>query len=658
MQHTDFPHLFSPIDLGAFSLSNRVLMGSMHTGLEEEPNGFQKMARYYAVRAEGGTELMVTGGIAPDWFGKLTPGAAKLTTGREARQHRVVTDEVHRAGGKICMQILHAGRYAYHPWNIGPSRIQAPISPFKPWAMPSWWVQKTIDHFVRAAQLAADAGYDGVEIMGSEGYLINQFLVAHTNQRTDQWGGNFDNRKQFAIEIVSRIAEALDDQHLIIYRLSMADMVPQASSQNEIVELAQDVQRAGAHVINTGIGWHEARIPTIAQMVPRAAFADVTAQLKPHLNIPVIATNRINMPDVAEAILAEGKADMVSMARPFLADPQWVNKAKSGKANRINTCIACNQACLDHIFSGKVASCLVNPMACRETEWTLGRAAVSKSVAIVGAGPAGLSAAVTAAKQGHRVTLYERNDAIGGQLNYARQVSGKEEFNETLRYYSVMLSELQVDLRLSCAPQRDELNSFDRVIWATGVLPRKWDIVGGEDHRVLLYSDVLSGKAQVGRRVIVIGGGGIAVDTTLFLVKGSEPETIHAFREKWGLSKKVHMEEPQREVTMLMRSAKKPGSALGKTTAWIHRAELKKYRIRIENGVVYERITAEGLHIRKGDEHLVLPFDHIVVCAGQVSNTTDADYWPNAVLIGGARYAGELDAKRAIEEGMRAAMEI
>lgn len=658
MRHTDFPHLFSPIDLGAFILPNRVLMGSMHTGLEEEPNGFQKMAKYYALRAEGGTALMVTGGIAPDWFGKLTPGAAKMTTSREVKQHRVVTDEVHRAGGKICMQILHAGRYAYHPWNIAPSRIQAPISPFKPWAMPSWWVKKTIDHFVRAAELAADAGYDGVEIMGSEGYLINQFLVAHTNQRTDQWGGTFDRRKQFALEIVGRIAQALDKHHLIIYRLSMADMVPHAASFDEVVDLAKGIQAAGAHVINSGIGWHEARIPTIAQMVPRAAFVDITAQIRPHLHIPIIATNRINMPEVAESILAQGKADMVSMARPFLADPQWISKAKSGQSNRINTCIACNQACLDHIFNNKVASCMVNPMACHETEWSLELAAMPKRVAVVGAGPAGLSAATTAAQRGHRVTLFEASHAIGGQLNYARHVSGKEEFNETLRYFSVMMQEHGVDLRLNHKPTAADLQPFDHVIWSTGVLPRQWEIEGGEDPRIVDYSQVLSGKVQVGERVLIIGGGGIAVDTAIFLVKGSEPESIADFQAKWGLSAAPAAIHANRKVTLLMRSNKKPGNGLGKTTAWIHRAELKKYGIQIENQVVYDRVAPDGLHIRLGDQARILPFDHIVVCVGQVSNATDAAQWPQPVLIGGVRHAGELDAKRAIEEGMRAAMAI
>jgi 2,4-dienoyl-CoA reductase (NADPH2) len=658
MDQSAFPHLFKPIDLGAFTLPNRVLMGSMHTGLEEEPNGFQKMAKYYALRAEGGAALMVTGGIAPDWFGKLTPGAAKLTSKKEAAQHRIVTDEVHRAGGKICLQILHAGRYAYHPWNIAPSRIQAPISPFKPWAMPSWWVQKTIDHFVRAAKLAADAGYDGVEIMGSEGYLINQFLVAHTNRRTDKWGGSFDNRKQFALEIVARIAEALEPQHLIIYRLSMADMVPQAASFDEVVDLAKGIQAAGAHVINSGIGWHEARIPTIAQMVPRAAFADVTAQIRPHLSIPVIATNRINMPEIAEAILAQGKADMVSMARPFLADPQWINKAKSGKSNRINTCIACNQACLDHIFNNKVATCMVNPLACHETEWSIGPAAISKRVAVVGAGPAGLSAATTAAQRGHQVTLFEASESIGGQLNYAKQVSGKEEFNETLRYFTVMMEESNVNLRLNHKPTKEELSTYDHVVWATGVLPRTWDIRGGDDPRIVDYSQVLSGKVQVGERVLVIGGGGIAVDTSIFLVKGSEPESIAEFQSKWGLNGKTSQLKPKRQVTMLMRSDKKPGNALGKTTAWIHRAELKKYAIKVESQVVYEYVSPQGLHIRKGDESIVLPFDHIVVCIGQESNASEANQWPQPVLIGGVRHAGELDAKRAIEEGMKAAMVI
>ena len=658
MSDQSYPHLFSPIDLGAFKLTNRVLMGSMHTGLEEKSDGFQRMAKFYGLRAEGGVQLMVTGGIAPDWFGKLTPHSAKLTNSREVKQHRIVTEAVHQAGGRICMQILHAGRYAYHPWNIAPSRIKAPISPFKPWAMPSWWVQKTIDHFIRAAKLAAEAGYDGVEIMGSEGYLINQFLVSHTNHRRDKWGLDYDHRKQFAIEIVSGVREALDSNHLLIYRLSMMDMIPNGSSFDEVKALACDVQAAGANVINTGIGWHEARIPTIAQMVPRAAYSDVTATIKPFLKIPVIATNRINMPHIAEAILATGQSDMVSMARPFLADPDWVNKAYAHKTNEINTCIACNQACLDHIFNNKVASCLVNPAACRETEFTFGLSDKPLKVAVVGAGPAGLAAAVTAAQRGHSVTLFERSSSIGGQLNYAKQVSGKEEFYETLRYFDTMLLKWKVDVRLNTAANLDILAGYDEVIVATGVRPRPLELDGSDDGRVVSYADVLGGKVEVGGKVVIVGGGGIAVDTAIFLVKGSEPETVHEFKDKWGLGSTPSNAQPLRNVTIMMRSATKPGNALGKTTAWIHRAELKMYGVQIINEVKYIKVDAQGLHYEKKGQLEVETFDHLVLCAGQLSNNEFTTQLPNAHVIGGAANAGELDAKRAIEEGTRVAMRL
>jgi 2,4-dienoyl-CoA reductase (NADPH2) len=658
MSNPSYPHLFSPIDLGAFTLTNRVLMGSMHTGLEEKSDGFQRMAKFYGLRAEGGVQLMVTGGIAPDWFGKLTPHAAKLTNSKEVKQHRIVTEAVHQAGGKICMQILHAGRYAYHPWNIAPSRIKAPISPFKPWAMPSWWVQKTIDHFVRASKLAADAGYDGVEIMGSEGYLINQFLVSHTNQRQDKWGVDYDHRKQFAIEIVSGVREVLNANHLLIYRLSMLDMIPNGSSFDEIKALACDVQAAGANVINTGIGWHEARIPTIAQMVPRAAYSDVTATIKPFLRIPVIATNRINMPHIAEAILAAGQADMVSMARPFLADPDWVRKAHSHKTEEINTCIACNQACLDHIFNNKVASCLVNPAACRETEFSFGFAERSLKVAVVGAGPAGLAAAVTAAQRGHAVTLFERGASIGGQLNYAKQVSGKEEFYETLRYFEVMLRKWKVDVRLHTDASHDILASYDEVIVATGVRPRPLELASADDARVVSYADVLGGKVEVGRKVVIVGGGGIAVDTAIFLVKGSQPESIPEFKEKWGLGASSAHTLPMRDVTIMMRSNKKPGNALGKTTAWIHRAELKMYGVQVINEVKYTKVDAQGLHYERNGQMAFESFDHLVICAGQLSNNEFTNALPKAHVIGGAANAGELDAKRAIEEGTRVAMRL
>jgi 2,4-dienoyl-CoA reductase (NADPH2) len=659
MTTNQYPHLFSSIDLGAFTLPNRVIMGSMHTGLEEEANGFQRMAKFYATRAEGGVALMVSGGIAPDWFGKLTPHSAKLTNTKEVTQHTIVTQAVHDSGGRICMQILHAGRYAYHPWNVAPSRIKAPISPFKPWAIPSWYVDKTIAHFARAANLAVEAGYDGVEIMGSEGYLINQFLVERTNKRTDRWGGDFGHRKQFAIEILQRVKEVLPHDKLLIYRLSMADMVEQGSTWKEVHELAMDAQKCGVHVINTGIGWHEARIPTIAQMVPRAAFADVTAKLKPDIQIPIIATNRINMPEVAEQILSSGQADMVSMARPFLADPQWIQKAQTQNTAEINTCIACNQACLDHIFNRKVASCLVNPMACRETDWSFGMDGDVKKVAVVGAGPAGLSAASTAAAEGHLVTLFEAKDAIGGQLNYAKQVSGKEEFNETLRYFQSMLTKHKVEVRLNCEPTTDELAHYDEVVLATGVRPRMWELPGVPDPRVVYYDEVLSGRMAVGNNVIIIGAGGIAVDTALYLIKGSVPDSIPEFKAKWGLSQQGHLDVSSgRKITMMMRSNKKPGNALGKTTAWIHREELKKYQVQIVPSVTYVSLQRDGLHVLRNDREEVWPCDHIVVCAGQESNRDWLKKYPSAHVIGGALEAAELDAKRAIEEGFRIALSL
>ncbi len=674
-----YPRLFSPLNLGFTTLKNRVIMGSMHTGLEEEKNGFEKLAAFYAERARGGVGLIVTGGIAPDIFGRLTPFASKLTSQSEVEKHKLITNAVHIADGKICLQILHAGRYAYHPFSLAPSRIKAPIAPFTPWAMPSFYVEKTIQHFVRAAKLAQQAGYDGVEVMGSEGYLINQFLVTRTNKRNDKWGGSFGNRMLFPVEIVRRIREAVGENFIIIYRLSMLDIVDDGQTWNEIETLAKAIENAGASIINTGIGWHEARVPTIAQMVPRAGFAWVTKRLMGKVNIPLITTNRINSPEVAEQVLQEGCADMISMARPFLADPNFMLKAKENRSDEINTCIACNQACLDHIFNRKVASCMVNPFACRETEWKItplssGEGMRPKNIAVVGGGPAGLSAAVTAAQRGHRVTLFEARNEMGGQLNMARVVSGKEEFNETLRYFNRQLELNNVDVKLNTRFEIAMAKDFDDVIVSSGVLPRELSMEGSDLPHVFNYADVLRDKKQVGKRVAIIGAGGIGIDTAMFLLKGSNPESSHDFNEKWNLDETylmrggVRIEEPLstreglgvRQIFLLQRKKGKPGAALGKTTAWIHREELKKYGVKYLDGVEYEKISEQGLHIsRNGQSHL-LAVDNVIICAGQVSERSLYDELKargiSAHLIGGAKEAGELDAKRAIEEGTRVGM--
>lgn len=667
-----YEKLFQPLDLGFTQLKNRVIMGSMHTGLEEDADGFTKMAAFYAERAKGGVGLIVTGGIAPDLFGRLNPLGARITGKSDVNNHRLITEAVHHEGGKICLQILHAGRYAYSPLAVAPSRIKAPIAPFKPWSLPGWGVRLTIQHFIRAAQLAKEAGYDGVEVMGSEGYLINQFLVSRTNKRTDKWGGSFENRIQFPIQIVEGIRKAVGKDFIIIYRLSMLDLIEDGQTWDEIEMLARRIEQAGATIINTGIGWHEARVPTIAQMVPRAGFSWVTKRLMGKVNIPLITTNRINTPEVAERILQEGCADMVSMARPFLADPYFMVKAKNGMTNEINTCIACNQACLDHIFNRKVASCLVNPFACRETEWRLTKTTTPKKIAIVGAGPAGLAAAITAAQRGHDVTLYEASSSIGGQLNMAKVVSGKEEFNETLRYFNVMLMKHDVRLLLNTTFTPDDADGFDEIIISSGVVPRKMDLEGIELPNVLEYPEVLRDKKQVGKRVAIIGAGGIGIDVAMFLLKGSKPEATSDFLKKWnvdtdyhhrgGLMKDKTKEQPVREIYLLQRKKGKPGARLGKTTAWIHREELKKYGVKYLDGVSYNKISERGLHILRDDKEMILEVDHILICAGQESERSvyDAlkDKGKPLHMIGGAKFAGELDAKRAIEEGTKLALEI
>ncbi|MDF5891086.1 NADPH-dependent 2,4-dienoyl-CoA reductase [Pseudomonas syringae pv. syringae] len=676
MTAAHYPHLLAPLDLGFTTLRNRTLMGSMHTGLEERPGGFERMATYFAERARGGVGLMVTGGIAPNEEGGVYDGAAKLTNAEEAERHRIVTQAVHDAGGKICLQILHAGRYAYSRKQVAPSAIQAPINPFTPRELDEEGIEKQIADFVTCSTLARSAGYDGVEIMGSEGYFINQFLAAHTNHRTDRWGGSYENRMRLAVEIVRRVREAVGAQFIIIFRLSMLDLVEGGSSWEEIVELAKAVEQAGATLINTGIGWHEARIPTIATKVPRAAFSKVTAKLRGSVSIPLITTNRINTPEVAERILSEGDADMVSMARPFLADPEFVNKAAAGHAERINTCIGCNQACLDHTFGGKLTSCLVNPRACHETELNYLPTLQIRKIAVVGAGPAGLTAATVAAQRGHEVTLFDSASEIGGQFNIAKRVPGKEEFAETLRYFRNKVQETGVQLRLGNRVKAADLldAGFDEVILATGIAPRTPAIPGIDNPMVLSYLDVILQRKPVGRRVAVIGAGGIGFDVSEFLVHQGVATSLdrEAFWKEWGIDMtlqarggvagvKPEVHAPARQVFLLQRKSSKVGDGLGKTTGWIHRTGLKNKQVQMLNAVQYLKIDDAGLHIRIGEdgEEKLLAVDNVVICAGQDPLRELYDDLLNAGqsvhLIGGADVAAELDAKRAIDQGSRLA---
>jgi len=673
MGMSHFPLLNRPLDLGFTTLANRMLMGSMHVGLEEAPDGFNRMAAFYAERAAGGVGLIVTGGIAPNARAAPWPGASKMTTEEEAGHHKVVTRAVHDHGGKIAMQILHFGRYAYSSELVGPSAIKAPINPFVPHPLSGEEVEQTIADFVNSARLAQYAGYDGVEIMGSEGYLINEFIAARTNQRDDEWGGSYENRIRFPIEIVRRVREAVGANFIIIYRLSMLDLVEGGSTLDEVIQLARAIEAAGATIINTGIGWHEARIPTIATKVPRAAFAWVTQNLMGKVNIPLVATNRINTPEVAEQVLADGQADMISMARPFLADSQFVKKAREGRSADINTCIGCNQACLDHTFSLQITSCLVNPRACHETEIVITPTKAPKSLAVVGAGPAGLAFATTAAERGHKVTLFEADDKIGGQFNIAKQVPGKEEFYETLRYFTGHVERTGVDLRLNTRATADDLKGFDEVVLATGINPRKPGIEGEDRANVLTYLDVLRDKKPVGEKVAIIGAGGIGFDVAEYLVhEGVSPsQDIDLFFEEWGVDQDYETaggltapqpHAPARQVTLLQRKTSKVGAGLGKTTGWIHRAGLVAKGVNMIPGVTYERIDDDGLHITLNGEPQVVPADTVVICAGQEPNRALQQSLLEAGvtvhLIGGADVAAELDAKRAINQGTRLAAQI
>ncbi|MET8977159.1 NADPH-dependent 2,4-dienoyl-CoA reductase [Streptomyces sp. NPDC004539] len=661
-----YPHLLSPLDLGFTTLPNRVLMGSMHVGLEEAERGFERMAAFYAERARGGVGLIVTGGIAPNDEGRPYPGGAKLTTDEEADRHRAVTDAVHAEGGRIALQILHFGRYAYHADLVAPSAVKAPISPHAPRELTAAEVERTIDDYVRTARLARAAGYDGVEIMGSEGYLINEFVAAPTNHRTDEWGGTYENRMRFPVEIVRRVREAVGEDFILIYRLSMLDLVPGGSTFDEVVTLAKAVEAAGATLINTGIGWHEARIPTIATSVPRGAYTFVTKKLMGEVTVPLVTTNRINTPELAEELLAEGVADMVSMARPMLADPEFVNKAAAGTPEAINTCIGCNQACLDHTFSGKITSCLVNPRACHETELTLSLTRLRKRVAVVGAGPAGLACAVTAAQRGHHVTLFDAATDIGGQLNIARKVPGKQEFDETIRYYRHQLTVHQVDLRLNTRIEADDLTGYDEIVVATGVVPRVPDLDGVDHPSVLGYLDVLRDDAPVGDRVAILGAGGIGFDVAEHLTDSGDKahENPAAYFRAWGVDPghttpggltAPHRPTPPRTVHLLQRKTTKVGAGLGKTTGWIHRTELKHRGVTMTPGATYDRVDDTGLHITVDGHSTVLEVDTVVLCTGQEPRRDLYDALLAAGrtphLIGGADVAAELDAKRAIKQG-------
>ena len=669
-----YPHIFEPLDLGFTTLKNRILMGSMHTGLEEEKNGLERISAYYAERAKGGVGLIITGGISPNIQGWTGPFSARMSSKKHAIHHQKITKAVHDEGGKICMQILHAGRYGYHPFNVAPSKIKSPITPFKPFKLTKSGINRTIRDFVNCAKYSKIAGYDGVEIMGSEGYLINQFIATHTNKRKDKWGGSYANRMRLPVTLVKSVREAVGKDFIIIYRLSMLDLIKKGSTWEEVVKLAKEIEKAGATIINTGIGWHEARIPTIATSVPRAAFTWVTKKMKEEVSIPLVTSNRINMPATAEEVLARGDADMISMARPFLADPHWVNKAANEKSEEINTCIACNQACLDHVFKQKVASCLVNPRACHETEFNYDMASVPKKIAVVGAGPAGLSVATIAAQRGHHVTLFDSESEVGGQFNMAKQIPGKEEFHETIRYYKNQLELHNVELILNKRVSRNDLekSDFEEIIIATGITPRTPNIKGINHRKVVSYLDVLKHKKQVGKRVAVIGAGGIGFDVSEFLLHQGNSSTldIDTWLAEWGIDKDIEARggiagvqpsfpSAKREIFMFKRSKGKFGGNLGKTTGWIHRANLKKQNVQFINEVQYTKIDDQGLHYSKGEQSKILEVDNVIICAGQTPlkelYTALESSGKSIHIIGGADIADELDAKRAIDQGCRLA---
>ena len=669
-----YPKLLTPLDLGHVTIRNRILMGSMHTGLEETGD-WNRVAEFYAVRAKGEVGLIVTGGMAPNREGSVLPGAAGMYSSSDAANHNIVTDKVHSHGGLIAMQILHAGRYAYGPECVGPSAIKSPISPFPPKELDEEGIEKQICDIAASAGLAREAGYDGVEIMGSEGYFINQFLALHTNRRTDRWGGSYENRMRLPIEIVKRVRKAVGSDFIVIYRLSMIDLVPNGSTFDEVIRLAKEIEKAGASIINTGIGWHEARIPTIATSVPRGAFTWVTKKLMGHVSIPIITSNRINTPEMAEQVLAEGCADMVSMARPFLADPDFAIKARMGKSNSIAPCIACNQACLDHTFAGKLSTCLVNPIACNETKLVVTPTENPKSVAVVGSGPAGLSAAITAAQRGHAATLFERDSRIGGQLNMAREIPGKEEFHGFVEWYETMVSQLKITLRLETEATARDLSGFDEIIIATGVLPRDPKIAGQSNRNVCNYIDILRGKVDAGRNVAIVGAGGIGFDVAEYLAAGGHSLTknLEEWKEAWGVADPSETpgglspegprpKSPVRNITLLQRKAEKPGKRLGKTTGWIHRSALSMKNVKMIGNVNYEKIDNAGLHISFGEVRenpTVVDADTVVLCSGQVSDKTLSNELENLGIschvIGGADVAAELDAKTAIDQGTRLA---